>query len=165
MNKDIVKEGGFQYIVPPSLKGKVIYHDAGYMPDGGVARRSQSAEEYYAETMDYLQHAYATLLSATDPWSKENVKAEDARFVLPNGCETQLMWTVNGRALIETSRKRLCSHAQWEIRDLFVQVRDLVAKTCPIVARNMGPSCEFGLCKRHCDTPNPAPNSYKKAGV
>lgn len=67
---------------------------------------------------------------------------EDARMVLPNACHTQLVVTMNARALINASHERLCTRAQWEIRELFIQMRDLVESFCPEVAEWMRPKCE-----------------------
>lgn len=74
------------------------------------------------------------------------MKAEDARFVLPNACATKLVMTVNARQLIEISRKRLCRKAQWEIVRLFGLVKNSISNICPLVANQMGPYCAFGKC-------------------
>ena len=49
---------------------------------------------------------------------------------------------MNARALIESSRQRLCSRAQWEIRQLFEAMRDAVRPVCPEVSDWMRPKCE-----------------------
>ena len=49
---------------------------------------------------------------------------------------------MNARALIESSRQRLCSRAQWEIRQMFEAMRDAVHPVCPEVADWMRPKCE-----------------------
>lgn len=67
---------------------------------------------------------------------------EDARYVLPNACTTQLYVTANARALIEASHLRLCSRAQAEIRQLFAAMRDQVGAVCPELAALMVPQCE-----------------------
>lgn len=43
---------------------------------------------------------------------------EDARFVLPNACETTLCMSCNLRELIHIANERLCTRAQWEIRNM-----------------------------------------------
>ena len=72
----------------------------------------------------------------------ECVPAEDARYVLPNACCTELYMTMNARALIESSRQRLCYLAQWEIRQMFEAMREAVRPVCPEVAEWMRPKCE-----------------------
>jgi len=59
---------------------------------------------------------YGQLLQAEVP-------AEDARFIFPNAMQTNLIMTVNLRQLIHMSGLRLCTMAQWEIRQLFKQIR------------------------------------------
>ena len=41
---------------------------------------------------------------------------EDARYLLPNAAETQLVCTFNARSLYNFFRLRCCQRAQWEIR-------------------------------------------------
>ena len=47
---------------------------------------------------------------------------EDARFVLPNACETRIMITMNVRELFHFFSLRMCSRAQWEIRKMAEQM-------------------------------------------
>lgn len=70
------------------------------------------AREIFEETLDRIQEAYDRLLALRIP-------KEDARFVLPGAAETNLVTSLNLRALYEVYRKRvLASGAQWEIREL-----------------------------------------------
>ena len=46
------------------------------------------------------------------------VKPEDARFVLPNACTTNIVVSMNAHALLHFFKLRLDEHAQWEIREL-----------------------------------------------
>lgn len=50
------------------------------------------------------------------------VPNEDARYVLPNACETALYLSCNLRELIHMANERLCTRAQWEIRALVQQM-------------------------------------------
>lgn len=72
----------------------------------------------------------------------EGAAPEDARSVLPNATATELVVTMNARALIEASHLRLCSRAQAEIRHMFEAMRTEVREVCPEVAELMRPSCE-----------------------
>lgn len=99
------------------------------------AKRSTTSAVYYGEGTLRAGSIYATLIGAGMP-------KEDARMVLPNACCTELVVTMNARALIEASRQRLCSRAQWEIRDLFTAMKREVAVVCPFVAEQMRPKCE-----------------------
>ena len=40
---------------------------------------------------------------------------EDARYVLPNACDTQMIVTMNARSLYNFFHHRCCNRAQWEI--------------------------------------------------
>lgn len=54
------------------------------------------------------------------------IKAEDARAVLPNCMPTSLVMTVNLRELAAICNLRLCNNAQLEIRNLFYKIKDLL---------------------------------------
>lgn len=54
------------------------------------------------------------------------IKAEDARAVLPNCMPTNLAMTVNLRELAAMCNLRLCNNAQLEIRNLFYKIKDLL---------------------------------------
>jgi thymidylate synthase (FAD) len=67
---------------------------------------------------------------------------EDARFVLPNACETKLTMTVNLRELIHICNERLCSRAQWEIRELVYKMASEVINIFPEADAWLVPKCE-----------------------
>lgn len=54
------------------------------------------------------------------------ISKEDARFVLPNATTCSLTFTMNLRELIHFCNERLCSRAQWEIRELAGEMIKLV---------------------------------------
>ena len=110
-------EEDFQYVQP-----KTTQYGDGY--------------SLFRETMSEIGSTYSALTFDA------MVPAEDARYVLPNACCTELYMTMNDRALIESSRQRLCSRAQWEIRQLFEAMRDAVRPVCPEVSDWMRPKCE-----------------------
>lgn len=51
---------------------------------------------------------------------------EDARYVLPNACTTELYLSCNLREMIHIANERLCCKAQWEIRELVQKMVSLV---------------------------------------
>ena len=71
---------------------------------------------------------------------------EDARFVLPNACETKMVCTFNARSLQNFFALRCCNRAQWEIRDVATQMLFLVRKVAPHLFANAGPGCLRGIC-------------------
>lgn len=117
-----VKEGQFEYIVPPSISGNttnsVIFED--FM-------------EYCQQTYDYL--------------IENGVPAEDARFVLPNACETKLITTMNIRALLHFFDERCCNRAQWEIRQMADEMLGICKEKAPNIFAKAGASCVRGKCK------------------
>ena len=76
----------------------------------------------------------------------EKKAIEDARFVLPNACETQMVVTMNARSLHNFFRHRCCNRAQWEIKDVADQMLALVLEVAPNLFKNAGPSCVSGGC-------------------
>ena len=71
---------------------------------------------------------------------------EDARFVLPNACETHITVTMNARELLHFFSLRCCSRAQWEIRALAEQMYRLVLPIAPAIFEHAGPGCVRGAC-------------------
>jgi thymidylate synthase (FAD) len=106
------------FVEPPTLSGNGYY-------EGGVV------------TAGVL---YDTLLS-------QGVPREDARMVLPNGVETQLIWTANLEALMNFTRVRACRVNCSEIISVAAQVRRIIVADIPEVSRYLGPTCYTrGVC-------------------
>ena len=79
----------------------------------------------------------ARLMAEGMPEKQARAKAskqanEDARFVLPNACETKMVVTMNARSLQNFFHLRCCSRAQWEIRQLAEEMFRLVYPVAPI---------------------------------
>lgn len=75
---------------------------------------------------------------------------EDARYILPNACCTDLYLSCNLRELIHISNERLCCKAQWEIREL---VQKMVALVEPELQFMLVPKCKSGriICNTPCN--------------
>lgn len=71
---------------------------------------------------------------------------EDARYVLPNACETKIVFTMNVRTLLHFFEKRCCSRAQWEIRNLANEMLRQCKEISPILFSSAGPTCKKGYC-------------------
>lgn len=80
---------------------------------------------------------------------KVGVPNEDARYILPNACETSLYLSCNLRELIHMSNERLCRRAQWEIREL---VKQMVSLVDPELRFMLVPKCQSGriICHEKC---------------
>jgi thymidylate synthase (FAD) len=99
--------------------------------------------EYILPPFDYLDEKCRTDVSKVfgksmlESWKTYNslldmgVKKEDARFVLPNACESKIIVTANARELRHFFRLRMDRRSQWEIRRLACRMYDLVMKVAP----------------------------------
>lgn len=58
---------------------------------------------------------------------KGGIKPEDARYLLPEACKTELTVTMNVRELFHFLNLRTDPHAQWEIRDMANELVNEVA--------------------------------------
>ena len=78
---------------------------------------------------------------------EKGIPLEDARFILPQAVKTNIIVTMNARELIYASSLRLCSRAQWEIREVFRRMKEEVMKVAPIIGEEMKPKCyTLGYC-------------------
>ena len=72
---------------------------------------------------------------------------ESARFVLPNGLQTKIIFTMNARTLINFFNHRCCTRAQEEIRNLAYKMLKILKTEFPILFGNVGASCKTkGYC-------------------
>ena len=110
--------------------------------DGFGAVRPDSMDEGFFDYMREVDWYYKTL-------QERGVPNEDARYVLPNACETSLYLSCNLRELIHIANERLCTRAQWEIRELVKQMVDLVD---PALQFMLVPKCQSGriICNSPC---------------
>ena len=100
----------------------------------------QQIRAKYDEAVQVAHKLYSEMLDAGIP-------AEDARYVLPQAIETQLVMTMNARELIHACSLRLCERAQWEIRELFERIKTEVEKVAPFIGAELKPKCyDLGYC-------------------
>ncbi|MBE6022616.1 MAG: FAD-dependent thymidylate synthase [Cellulosilyticum sp.] len=77
----------------------------------------------------------------------EKVAIENARYVLPNACETKIQVTMNVRALFSFFKERLCDRAQEEIRDMAFEMWKACMEISPTIFKYAVPTCVHGKCK------------------
>ena len=77
---------------------------------------------------------------------EQGIPKEDARYILPQGLLTDIVVSMNARAFIEQCEKRLCKKAQWEIREMFTQMKECIKDIYPIVYEQLEPPCAKGGC-------------------
>lgn len=135
----------FEFITPPEIAG---CPEANEIFDRSMER---SMADYKALTgLLRDKHEKAFLTSGMDEKSarqKAEKKAiEDARFVLPNACDTKMVVTFNVRSLLNFFRHRCCHRAQWEIKALADEMLKLVLEVAPSLFAHAGPPCVNGPC-------------------
>ena len=130
-----VAHDDFDYVIPDQFQDKTVSIDG----------REVDAVEYFEETMAIIAKRYATLRNALG--DKGESSNQDARYVLPNACETKIFVTMNARELMHFFQERLCMRAQWEIRGVANQMYELVKDKCPAIFSKCGPKCvTIGHC-------------------
>lgn len=140
-----VNEDDFEFIVPPEIAN------------------DEQANAEFLKQMDALTQSYKKIAQIlTDKHKKDLMlqgmpedkaqsaarkKAnEDARFLLPNACETKIVVTMNARSLMNFFRLRCCNRAQWEIKAVADEMLKLCSQVAPTLFKNAGPACVGGTC-------------------
>jgi thymidylate synthase (FAD) len=118
----------------------VTFKKAATMLPQTIAEADPRIRAEFEEQIQGSMALYGDLVAAGIP-------GEDARFVFPNATRTNLVMTVNLRALIHMSGLRLCTMAQWEIRRLFQLIRHEVFQVSPFLGSFLAPKCvPLGYC-------------------
>lgn len=117
-------EDGFGFVTPPSIK------------------KDEELDHYKDYMTTFVAPNYKELQTM-------GVPNEDARYILPNACETELYLSCNLRELIHIANERLCLRAQWEIREL---VEKMVSLVDPELHFMLVPKCKSGriICNDPC---------------
>jgi thymidylate synthase (FAD) len=141
-----VKKSNFIYVTPPAIandsKALEVYNES-------IAK---SFEDYntLADILEskYVEDFKAQGMSEKVAKSKAEKKAiEDARYVLPNACETKMVVSMNARSLINFFSLRCCNRAQWEIKEVADKMLKLCIGVAPTLFKSAGPSCVVrGTC-------------------
>ena len=111
------KMDGFVFVTPDTIKDN---------PDAYMD---------YWDLMQHISDFYNTLVE------KHGIPAEDARYILPNACCTNITVTMNARELRHFFKLRLCKRAQWEIRELAECMYGCVKDVAPVLFEGVGPAC------------------------
>ena len=117
-----------------------------------LAQVTRHDAKKYLELVQTLENAHTARLMA-DGLDEKAARAkaskqanEDARFVLPNACETKMVMTMNCRSLQNFFNLRCCNRAQWEIRAVADEMLRLVLPLAPHIFASAGPRCLVGPC-------------------
>ena len=130
-----VNMDGFDYVMPESIEYAVIEDND---TEGGD--HSYYGYEAYEMLMDEISKLYKLLID-------RGVPEEDARYILPNACTTNIIVTMNARSLLNLFRYRICERAQWEIRELAEKMLKICKEVSPTIFEDAGPRCvQLGYC-------------------
>ncbi len=99
-----VDEQGFTYVVPEGMPKEFV--------------------EDYHNDMRIMGQMYAK-------WRDRGLKKEDARFVLPNACTSEIVVTANFRQWRHIFSLRISPKAQWEIRKACRMILEVLRKHAP----------------------------------
>jgi thymidylate synthase (FAD) len=112
-----VQEHQFDFVVPPTI--------------AAGERRLE-----FEHDMLKIQEMYAK-------WKSYGFKNEDARFVLPNACCSEIVVSANLREWRTIFKLRCDSHAQWEIRAVMTECLELLYGKAPHVFEDLAK--KFGV--------------------
>jgi thymidylate synthase (FAD) len=103
-----VNESNFDYVIPYTILA------------------NNEALIIYKDFMERTRDVYKKLINLGIP-------KEDARFVLPNATKTEIVLTANFRELRHMIKLRGSKEAQWEIRNVFIEILKILKEYAPTV--------------------------------
>lgn len=116
-----INKEGFPYIVPKFIA------------------QEEKLNKIFIDAIKKLNGIYHILLD-------HNIKAEDARYILPQAVTTKMIISANARELLHIFKLRCCNRAQWEIREVAMNMLKEVKTIAPTIFKNAGPPCILGPC-------------------
>lgn len=84
----------------------------------------------WAEWREIQMRAESLYLRLVDSGA---MKKEDARYILPQGCDTSLRITGNFQMWLDLLGNRTTKHAQWEVRAVALEIRRRLANQAPLI--------------------------------
>ncbi|MEG1331683.1 MAG: FAD-dependent thymidylate synthase [Eubacterium sp.] len=122
-----VDEKSFEYVTPPEIESNAIL------------------KENYEKIMTSAMFNYDMLQDRLMKLGRTKEQAcEDARYVLPNACSSNIVVTMNARELLHFFSVRCCNRAQWEIRNLADEMLRICRVIAPVLFKNAGADCVNG---------------------
>ncbi len=101
-----VSSQDFSYVLPPKIES------------------NEETKKIFTEYMNGLKEGYNNLI-------KSGIPKEDARYLLPNSCCTEIVFSCNFRQLRHIIKQRVSPKAQWEIRALFIEILQIILQIAP----------------------------------
>ena len=105
-----VKEDQFDYVIPPDIE--------------------EQHKELFESHMRVIQSMY-------NEWKIRGIRNEDARFVLPNACCSEIVISANFREFRHIFEVRCSKHAQWEIRAVATEMLKILNEKSPSVFEDL----------------------------
>lgn len=151
----------FEYIIPPEIeaiprarklfiesivKDQEVYNElTEILLDSRVRKYLKSKNQRFEKEIDLLGQFKRLAPKKYQDFLKKSI--EDARYKLPNACETKMVVTMNARSLFNFFKHRCCERAQWEIQEVAKAMLREVKTQAPIIFKNAGATCEVtGKC-------------------
>ncbi len=103
-----VDESNFSIIMPESIK------------------KNKEAKTLFENFINNAKEVYTRLQSI-------GIKKEDARFILPNAVESEIVVSANFRELRHIFKERCSKAAQWEIREIALEMLKIMKEHAPTV--------------------------------
>jgi thymidylate synthase (FAD) len=94
-----VNEEHFEYVIPEAIPQEYI--------------------DDFRKDMNAIQQMYSK-------WRDRGLRKEDARYVLPNACMSEIVVSANFREWRHILKTRLSMKAQWEIRNICTAIRQIL---------------------------------------
>ncbi|MCD6580044.1 FAD-dependent thymidylate synthase [bacterium] len=107
-----VDETNFHYVIPQSIE------------------KDEEAKKLFLKTMENVKEVYIKLRSM-------KIRKEDARYVLPNAIESEIVISANLREYRRIFELRCEKKAQWEIRKMAIIMFEILKNECPNVFYDM----------------------------
>lgn len=110
-----VKESAVEFIDPPA-----------------VAMLPYNEQLEWAEIQDHAETLYLKLVDL------KLMKKEDARYILPQGCSTEINFCLNFQGWRDFLKNRASPHAQWEARNVALEIQRQLAGIAPGIFGGQG---------------------------
>jgi len=117
-----VKKNQFDYVLPPSIKA--------WQNSRAEGIDHITGSQDFKNDMEIIQKMY-------DKWKDRGIRNEDARFVLPNACQSEIVISFNFREARHIFDVRCSEHAQWEIRAVAKEMLRQLFKEFPSVFEDL----------------------------
>lgn len=140
----------FRYVVPPIVKVMGEQFEEEWDKDMEVYHNT------YVKWQNKIQSFVEETNYPTYGMSSEKVANENARDALPGCSETKMIFTMNGRSLLNFLKHRECNRAQQPIVMIAKSMREQLIEVAPALFKLSGAACRNGKCpegKMTCGVP------------